>query len=71
MFSHMSTVKGRKGAWTYPKTQNMKKNEGSGQLISYHGSNIIHTERQTHSWLNNAKMLPFCSKNSSPVSIMS
>ena len=40
-------------------------------ISSNRGSNILHTERWTHSWLKTYKMLPFCSKNSGPILITS
>ena len=53
--------------WAYPKAQNRKGAKVAGSfrhVPSYQGTNIIHTERRTHSRLNNTqKMLPFRSKN--------
>ena len=50
--------------WAYPKAQNIKKSDGSRQFTtlyvsSYQGAIIIHTQCQTHSWLNNAQNIAF------------
>ena len=57
--------------WAYPRLRTGKRAKVVANLLhvsSYRGSNIIHTEHWTQSWLNNAQMLPFCF---SPISITS
>ena len=49
-------------ASAYPRRTTEKRAKVAGNLIhvsSYRGSNIIHTDRSTHSWLNNGQNVAF------------
>ena len=78
-FCHVQSVRYREGvdrlcAWTYRKPQNKKEAKAARNLLhvcGYQWAKIIHTEHWMHSWLNYAQELPFCSKKSGSILIMS
>ena len=48
--------------WAYPRFRTRKRGKVAGHLLhvsSYRRSNITHTARWTHSWLNNAQSITF------------